>query len=53
MENFLATNGIRHVTSAASNGLAERAVQIVKRGLKKTKEGSRDWLSFCTTTLTD
>ncbi len=43
-ESFLAYNGIRHVTSAsyhpASNGLAERAVQIVKRGLKKTVSGS-------------
>ena len=43
-EDFLASNGIRHITSApyhpASNGLAERAVQIVKRGLKKTTEGS-------------
>ncbi len=43
-EDFLATNGIRHVTSApyhpATNGLAERAVQIVKRNLKKTTEGS-------------
>ncbi len=43
-EGFLAYNGIHHVTSApyhpASNGLAERAVQIVKRGLKKTVSGS-------------
>ena len=43
-ENFLASNGIRHITSApyhpATNGLAERAVQIVKRGLKKSSEGS-------------
>ena len=43
-ENFLASNGIRHITSApyhpATNGLAERAVQIVKRGLKKSGEGS-------------
>ena len=35
-ESFLKTNGIRHTTSASyhpsSNGLAERAVQIVKRG---------------------
>ncbi len=43
-EGFLAYNGIRHITSApyhpASNGLAERAVQIVKGGLKKTANGS-------------
>ena len=43
-ETFLKSNGIRHVTSApyhpASNGLAERAVQIVKRGLKKVTSGS-------------
>ncbi len=36
---FLKNNGIRHITTApyhpASNGLAERAVQIVKAGLKK------------------
>ena len=41
-EHFLERNGIRHTTCApyhpASNGLAERAVQIVKQGLKK--EGS-------------
>ena len=43
-ETFLTENGIKHVTSApyhpASNGLAERAVQIVKRGLKKVTAGS-------------
>ena len=43
-KDFLASNGIRHITCApyhpTSNGLIERAVQIVKRGLKKTTEGS-------------
>ena len=43
-ESFLRSNGIKHTTSAlyhpASNGLAERAVQIVKRGLKKVTSGS-------------
>ena len=42
-EHFLSKNGIKHHTSApyhpASNGLAERAVQIVKRGLKKVTSG--------------
>ena len=36
-------NGIRHIISAlyqpASNGLAERAVQIMKQGLRKQPEG--------------
>ena len=49
-EAFLKSNGIRHHTSApyhpASNGLAERAVQIVKKGLKKVTAGSiRDRLA--------
>ena len=43
-EAFLENNGIKHITSApyhpASNGLAERAVQIVKRGLRKITQGS-------------
>ena len=43
-EEFLKKNGIKHTTSApyhpASNGLAERAVQILKRGLKKETTGS-------------
>ena len=43
-EAFLKRNGIQHVTTApyhpASNGLAERAVQIVKAGLKRNQEGT-------------
>ena len=42
--DFLSKNGIRHVTSApyhaASNGLAERAVQTFKRMMKKCPEGT-------------
>ena len=43
-ESFLRKNGIRRVTSApyhpASNGLAERGVKIVKRGLRKVIAGT-------------
>ena len=43
-KQFLSKQGIRHTTSApyhpASNGLAERAVQIIKRGLKKVTKGT-------------
>ena len=43
-QQFLKAHGIKQITSApyhpSSNGLAERAVQIVKKGLKKTTEGS-------------
>ena len=41
---FLLGNGVKHITSApyhpATNSLAERAVQIVKKGLKKCTEGT-------------
>ncbi|XP_060742372.1 uncharacterized protein K02A2.6-like [Tachysurus vachellii] len=43
-KEFLKKNGVRHVTSApyhaSSNGLVERAVQIVKGMLKKCVEGT-------------
>lgn len=43
-QSFLKTNGVRHTTSApyhpSSNGLAEHAVQIVKKGLRKITSGS-------------
>ena len=43
-EAFLKSNGIKHSTSAAyhpaSNGLAERAVQTLKNGLKKVRDGT-------------
>ena len=41
---FLQMNGIKHTTTApyhpGSNGLSERAVQTLKRGLKMISEGS-------------
>ena len=43
-EEFLRKNGVKHTTSApyhpASNGLMERAVQIVKKDLKKETSGN-------------
>ena len=43
-QHFLKSNGIKQITSApynsATNSLAEKAVQIVKKGLKKTTSGS-------------
>ena len=42
-QEFLKRNGVRHITSApyhpATNGLAERAVQSFKEGLKKSADG--------------
>ena len=44
IEAFFTNNVIKHLTSApyhpVSNGLAERAVQIVKKGLRKIAHGS-------------
>ena len=44
-EQFCRANGIKHIKSSpyhpSSNGLAERAVQTVKAGLKKTWQPSR------------
>ena len=44
IEAFFENNGIKHITSAsyhpASNRLVQRAVQIVKRGLKTITQGS-------------
>ena len=43
-QQFLKSNGIKQITSApyhpSTNGLAEKAVQIVKKGLRKTTSGS-------------
>lgn len=48
-ELFLEKNGVKHLTTApyhpASNGLAERAVQIVKKGIKKCEGTLRTRLS--------
>ena len=43
-QQFLAKNGVKHVRTPpyhpASNGLAERAVQTFKEGMRKLKDGS-------------
>ena len=45
-QQFMQLNGIKHVTTTpyhpASNGLAERAVQTLKNGLKKMTTGTLD-----------
>ena len=48
---FCKLNGIRQIFVSpyrpASNGMAERAVQVVKNGLKKTKETNESWRPGC------
>jgi len=40
-KTFTLVNGIKHIASTPhSNGLAERAVQIVKSGLRKVTQGT-------------
>ena len=43
-QDFLKQNGVKHYHSApfkpAPNGQAERAVQVIKNGLKKANDGS-------------
>lgn len=45
-QTFAKSNGIRHRTTApyhpATNGLAERAVQVIKNGLRKNSKGDFD-----------
>ena len=46
-KEFLERNGVKHVTSApyhpSSNGLAERAIQNLKNGLKETRIDTILW----------
>ena len=54
-QQFVERNNMQHITSPAyhpsSNGLAERAVQLVKTGLVKLKDGSMDqWRLDCLAT---
>jgi len=48
--NFLQKSGIHHIRTApyhpASNGLAERAVQTLKQGLKKLTDGNLETKLF-------
>ena len=50
-ENFLHQNGIAHTRTApyhpASNGLAERAVQTFKQGIKRLREGTVETKLSC------